>query len=124
MELRRGIRYRLDAAAIFSWEGGSRGRFHGEGVTRDISAQGAFILTATMPPPGSLIHVDLFLPSLSAKSVDVRIRGEARVIRVDYQSTDSWIHGFAVATDDLNQWGLSVNSDQTEISSAEAATAN
>jgi PilZ domain len=122
--LRKGIRYRLDAAAIFSWEGGSRGCFHGEGITRDISAQGAFILTATMPPPGSLIHVDLFLPSLSTTNVDVRITGEARVIRVDYQSTDSWIHGFAVATDDLNQWGLTVNSGQAEVSSAEATTPN
>ncbi len=124
MELRKGIRYRLDASAIFFWEGGTRGRFQGEGITRDISAMGAFILTATMPPPGCLIQVDLFLPSVSGMSVDVRITGEARVIRIEHRSMDDWIHGFAVATNDLDQWGLVVKSGELEIASARAVRAN
>src|SRR5579859_6770227 len=51
MDMRKEIRYRLDAPAVYSWEGMCGRRFHGEGITRDISVQGAFIVTATAPPP-------------------------------------------------------------------------
>jgi hypothetical protein len=106
MEMRNQIRYRLDAPAVFSWEGVHRKRFQGEGITRDISVQGAYILTATMPPPDCPILVDLHLPSLTGLKATMRITGKARVIRVEHSASDSWIHGFAVLTDDLNQWGL------------------
>jgi hypothetical protein len=106
MELRREIRYRLDAPAVFSWDGLDKRRFQGEGVTRDVSVQGAFILTATMPPPGCAVQVDLLLPSLAGMMSMMRITGRARVIRVERPSGHTWIHGFAVVTDDLNQWGL------------------
>jgi hypothetical protein len=106
MEMRREIRYRLDAPAVFSWEGGPHRKFQGEGVTRDISVQSAFILTATMPPPNCAIHVDLLLPSLSGTEAVVHISGKARVIRVQDPSANTRIFGFAVVTDDLNQWGL------------------
>ncbi len=106
MDLRKEIRYRLDAPAVFSWEGARHRRFQGEGITRDISVQGAFILTATMPPPDSAIQVDLLLPSLTGMKGMMRITGKARVIRVERPSPDTWIHGFAVVTDDLHQWGM------------------
>jgi hypothetical protein len=106
MEMRNQIRYRLDAPALFSWEGVHHRRFQGEGITRDISVQGAYILTATIPPPDCPILVDLHLPSLSGMKATMRITGKARVIRVEHSSSDIWIHGFAVVTDDLNQWGL------------------
>jgi hypothetical protein len=106
MEMRKEIRYRLDAPAVFSWEGVGHRRFQGEGITRDVSIQGAFILTATMPPPDCTIQVDLLLPSLAGMKTMMRVTGKARVLRVEHRSTDIWIHGFAVVTDDLNQWGL------------------
>src|SRR5580698_2400031 len=83
MEMRKDIRYRLDAPAVFSWAGARHRRFQGEGITRDISVQGAFILTATMPPPDCPITVDLLLPSISGMDSMMRITGKARVIRVD-----------------------------------------
>lgn len=122
--MRRGIRYRLDAPAVFSWEGAPHGRFQGEGITRDISVQGAFILTATMPPPNCTIHVDLLLPTISRMNVAVRVTGKARVIRVEHASTNAWIHGFAVVTDDLNQWGLMTVPGESEISALVADGAN
>jgi len=124
MEVRKGIRYRVDAATTFFWEGGNGRCFRGEGITRDISAVGAFILTATMPPPGCPIQVDFFLPSVSGMKVDVRITGEARVIRIDHMSMDTWIHGFALVTNHLNQWGLVVRSGESEIASAGAIRTN
>ena len=120
METRKDIRYRLDAPAVFSWEGARHKRFQGEGLTRDVSVQGAFILTATMPPPECPIQVDLLLPSISGVQATMRITGKARVLRVEHPSSDTWIHGFAVVTDDLNQWGLVTMEDESQIALAGA----
>jgi hypothetical protein len=124
MDMRKEIRYRLDAPAVFSWEGAHHRRFQGDGITRDISVQGAFILTATMPPPDCPIQVDLLLPSLTGLKAVMRITGKARVLRVEHPSTDAWIHGFAVVTDDLNQWGLMTMEGESEIALAGAARAH
>jgi hypothetical protein len=106
MEMRKDLRYRLDAPAVFSWEGARHRRFQGEGVTRDISVQGAFILTATMPPHDCPVQVDLLLPSIAGVITTMRISGKARVIRLEHPSKEAWIRGFAVVTEELNQWGL------------------
>ena len=124
MEMRKEIRYRLDAPAVFSWESARHRRFKGEGITRDISVQGAFILTATMPPPDCQVQVDLLLPSLTGMKGMMRITGKARVIRVEHPSSDTWIHGFAVVTDDLNQWGLRTMQGEPEVESVATARAH
>ncbi len=122
--MRNEIRYRLDAPAVFSWEGAHHRRFHGEGITRDISVQGAFILTATMPPPDCPIQVDLHLPSLTGMKATMRITGKARVIRLEHSCSDAWIHGFAVVTDDLNQWGLVTLEGDSDIALVGAGRAH
>jgi hypothetical protein len=124
MEMRKEIRYRLDAPAMFSWEDARHRRFQGEGITRDVSVQGAFILTATMPPPDCPVQVDLLLPSLTGMMAMMRITGKARVLRVEHPSSDIWIHGFAVVTDDLNQWGLTTMEGESEIALAGAGRAH
>ena len=124
MEMRTEIRYRLDAPAVFSWMGANRKRFQGEGITRDISVQGAFILTATMPPPDCTVQVDLLLPSLAGMKSMMRITGKARVVRVEHPSSDTWIHGFAVITDELNQWGLMSMQDDSGAAVASAGRAH
>lgn len=124
MEMRKEIRYRLDAPAVFSWQGASYRRLQGEGITRDISVQGAFILTATMPPQNSVVQVDLLLPSLNGMKSMVRITGKARVTRVEHTSGDTWIHGFAVVTDDLHQWSLTPVQAESELQFAGAGRAH
>jgi hypothetical protein len=124
MEMRKEIRYRLDAPAVFSWEGARHRRFQGEGITRDISVQGAFILTATMPAPDCPVQVDLLLPSLTGMKVMMRITGKARVIRVEHLTSDTWIHGFAVVTGDLHRWGLVTMQSESEIEFVTAAMAH
>lgn len=123
-EMRKEMRYRLDAPAVFSWEGARQRRFQGEGITRDISVQGAFILTATMPPPDCAVQVDLLLPSLTDVKGMMRITGKARVIRLEHPSSDTWIHGFAVVTDDLHQWGLMTVQGEAEAEVVAAARAH
>lgn len=124
IEMRKEIRYRLDAPAVFSWEGAGHRRFRGEGITRDVSVQGAFILTATMPPPDCPIQLDLLLPSLTGIKTMMRITGKARVLRVEHPSSDTWIHGFAVVADELNQWGLVPMQAESESAFTGAARAH
>jgi hypothetical protein len=124
MEMRKEIRYRLDAPAVFSWEGANYKRFQGEGITRDISVQGAFILTVTMPPPDCAIQVDLLLPSLAGMSSMMRITGRARVVRIEHPSTDSWIRGFAVVANERNQWGLMTMQGDSDLALAGAGRAH
>jgi hypothetical protein len=112
MELRREIRYRLDAPALFYWESVQHKRLRGEGVTRDISVFGAFILTPTCPPIDVPIQVEVVLPSLTGLKPVIRVSGAARVLRVDHRSKGEGENGFAVVSEDFSRWNMS--SDQSE----------
>ena len=99
MELRNRVRYRLSADAVFAWEGAQHGRFLGEGLTRDISLAGAFIFTLTCPPVGATVHLDVYLsPTTGATRKTVRIKTEARVVRVEHSAA---IEGFAAVSQDF-----------------------
>ncbi len=117
-EMRKEIRYRLGTLAVFTWEGANRRRFKGEGTTRDISVQGAYILTATSPPADCVVRLDLMLPPLAGPKTAMRITGEARVIRVEHRSGNDALDGFAVVTDDLNQWSLMAAQSESEMALA------
>src|SRR3974390_1078012 len=84
LELRKEVRYRLEAPALFSWEYVQGRVLRGEGVTRDISLFGAFILTPIIPPNLSFIQIEMALPALAACSSDIRIVGRARVVRIEH----------------------------------------
>lgn len=99
MEQRNKVRYRLSADAVFAWEGAQHTRLQGKGVTRDISLAGVFIFTATCPPVGAEVELDIFLsgrPAMEAKKVCIRT--EAKVIRVEHSAGPG---GFAAISQDL-----------------------
>jgi hypothetical protein len=113
MEMRKEMRYRMGAPALFSWENGHHVRLQGEGVTRDISVFGAFILTPTCPPVNVPIQVEVVLPSLSGLKPVIRVSGTARVLRVDRKSEGKTENGFAVVSEDLTQWNLAKIKDES-----------
>jgi hypothetical protein len=104
MEMRREIRYRLGAPVLFSWESGRHEHFQGEGVTRDISVFGAFILTSTCPPVEVPVKVEVALPSIPGLYPAMQITGEARVLRVDNPSKGK--NGFAMVSEDFSRWSM------------------
>ena len=114
MDMRKEIRYRLEAPAVFTWENFQSNCLHGEGLTRDISLLGAFILTPTCPPNRTIIRVEVALPSLTGIHADIRILGEARVVRVDHASRGRGENGFAVVRADLVNWDLSTIQHESE----------
>jgi len=98
MELRNKVRYRLLADAVFCWEGPQRKRLQGKGITRDISLAGTFIVTPTSPPVGATVELDIFLAPSSGVGKKVRIRTEAKVIRVEHSGLPE---GFAAVSQDF-----------------------
>jgi len=119
MELRRELRYRLDAPAFFSWESAEHKRLQAEGITRDISVFGAFIVTATCPPVDIPIQVEVVLPSLNGLKPVVRVSGAARVLRVEHSSKGAGENGFAVVSEDFSRWSMSTDEDESELDFAE-----
>ena len=119
METRREIRYRLDAPALFSWESAQHKRLQGEGVTRDISVFGAFILTPTCPPVDVPIQVEVVLPSLTGLKPIIRVCGTARVLRVDHSSNGGGKNGFAIVSDDFSRWSMTLSHGESAARYAE-----
>ena len=119
MEMRRELRYRLDAPALFSWESAQHQRLQGEGITRDMSVFGAFILTPTCPPLDVAIHVEVVLPSLTGVKPVIRVSGAARVLRVDHSSKGEGENGFAVVSEDFSRWCMSTDQSESAFAYAE-----
>jgi hypothetical protein len=124
MEMRREIRYRLDAPALFSWESSQHERLQGEGITRDISVFGAFIVTPTCPPVDVPIQVEVVLPSLTGPMPVIRVSGEARVLRVDHSLKGEGENGFALVSEDFSPWRMSTEQREPGSTFAETAVAS
>jgi hypothetical protein len=122
MELRRELRYRLEVPALFTWQSAHHKHLRGEGTTRDISALGAFIVTSTCPPPETQVQVEVGLPSLTVRKSGIRIKGEARVIRVEHPAGSDGENGFAVVREDMDQWSLAMPQDDSDFIPAVDAT--
>ena len=121
MEMRREMRYRLDASALFSWESAQHTRLQGEGVTRDISVFGAFIVTPTCPPIDVPIQVEVVLPSLTGRKPVIRVSGAARVLRVDHRSKGEGENGFAIVSENFSRWNMSANQSESVCDCSENA---
>ena len=118
MEMRKEIRYRLDSQALFTWASVDHKRLRGEGITRDLSVFGAFILAATCPPLQTAIQMEIVLPSLSGMKTALRIKGMAWVVRVEHPSGCIGENGFAVVRDAMEHWNLSATADRSNAARA------
>jgi len=105
MEARASVRYRFGTPALFSWDGHAGGRLKGDGVTRDISVCGAFILTPTCPPVGVVIQLEILLTAPDGTGNSVSIATKARVLRVEQAADGEARGGFAVASKGFEIFG-------------------
>ncbi len=115
VERRKRVRYRLDLPAIFSWESSQRSRLQGEGITRDIGLEGVFIFTATCPPVETTIQLEVLLPPLTGAKATIRIKGEARVLRVEPRREKGVTSGFAVLSDGFNLYPPATDKTNSEF---------
>jgi hypothetical protein len=84
----------MGAPVIFRWKSPGKERFQGEGVTRDMSIAGAFIVTATCPPPNAAVKMEVLLP-LSDGTSKAQMRADMTVLRMDQDLAGSTRSGFA-----------------------------
>ena len=89
MEHRSVQRYRISIPTTFCFGVGSS-RFEGNGVSRDVSTHGAFILTTETVPVGSDISLKLVVPGMREGLKGSEMKGNGRVVRAENE-------GFAVA---------------------------
>jgi hypothetical protein len=116
MERRTNIRYQMNTNAIFTWKGPGRSRLRAEGMTRDISPQGAFIFASSYPPVDTTILVDIFffLSTSPALAPKVRIRTEAQVIRID-QAVGQGMNGFAIGNSHFRFWPPTISEPDSDV---------
>ncbi len=69
-------------------------RFQGEGITRDISVVGVFVLTATCPPTNAVVQMEVLLPISDGES-KVRMKSDMTVLRVEQDIADTKRSGFS-----------------------------
>jgi hypothetical protein len=79
---------------MFRWKRPDSQRFQAEGVTRDMSVEGVFVLTGTPPPVGALIHMEVILP-LSDGASKAKMKAGMRVLRVDHDIAGTNRSGFS-----------------------------
>ena len=99
MEFSKRVRHRLAASAVFTWQGAQQSWLSGEGVTRDISFDGAFIFSLTCPPCGTAIELDVLLLPLHSGERSLRMKTEATVVRVEHANGSE---GFAVVIESVS----------------------
>ncbi len=86
----------MSTAVIFHWQGPDHKSFQGEGVTRDMSVDGVFVLTATSPPANALVQMEVILP-LSDGASKAQMKARMTVLRVDHDIAGKTRSGFSAA---------------------------
>ena len=83
MERRRAARYRLEMPAVFRWEDPPGVTHEGRGVTRDVSVESAFVVTATCPPLACRVDVEIIVSS-SQSAPRAWLEGIMKVLRLEH----------------------------------------
>lgn len=100
IELRRAQRYRLNAPVEYEWADGAVSTQREEGAVRDISISGVYVeANRELPPVGTQVQLEIFLPKYSDPGTGMRLHGEGYVLRVRtvVQDADSERRGFAAS---------------------------
>lgn len=80
---RKGKRFRLRLAVLFSWRDSQGTLQSGEGWSRNIGSRGIYVRTNTAPPLGASLEMNIFLPELGYKIHTAEIHAKGQVARID-----------------------------------------
>ena len=98
----------MNASVMFRWSEPDKGHFQGEGITRDMSVAGAFVLSATCPPPNAVVQIEVFLP-LSNGGSKLLMKADMLVLRVEHEVSENHRSGFSAVG---NGFSLRTNSER------------
>lgn len=97
VEQRKAIRYAMAATAAFVWRDERGIQQTSEGVTRDMSGNGAFIYAAVGPTEQVPVRIEFALPPIEERKASLLVRVKGRVVRVERDPADPVHNGFAVS---------------------------
>ena len=115
LEMRSSFRYPVRAPVFFTWSDMKSQLRGGEGLTRDISSRGLFVLSADSPPAGMVVAVEVLLPRLDEGGYGLRIEGRGYVTRAEARRDDGPKTGFGFCMDNL----ILRSSDDTALTDEE-----
>lgn len=95
-EQRRHRRYEMNVPVRFFCPGAQRHRQWNRGMSRDVSKKGAFVVSSFCPSVGTILRVEVLLPSLRRDSKTVCMCGQGKVVRVESGGESAHLSGFAV----------------------------
>jgi PilZ domain-containing protein len=93
-ERRKHVRYEVRVPVFFSWKRRGGAVFRSEGITRDISLRGAYVLSAICPPVDTFIEMEILLPR-PLPAPNLLIVGKVRIQRVESSLTKKRDRGFS-----------------------------
>lgn len=95
MELRKATRYSVSAPALYRWQRADGMLQEAQGISRDISDRGVFLLAKDLPPPGVHVELEVHLPAVAGTSRSAQLYGEGTVVRTSRPGAGE--SGFAAA---------------------------
>jgi len=84
----------MSTCVIFRWKGPHNERFQAEGITRDMSVAGIFVMSGTCPPANAEIQMEVLLP-ISDGASKARMESEMTVLRVEHDIVENGRSGFS-----------------------------
>src|SRR5262249_48166137 len=101
---RKGQRYIIASKVWFNWQTKDGRWLEGEGITRDISEDGLFVLTDTLPTAGAPIVVMVEMPALKMFPRPIMYRGSGKIVRIELEVGGLCGFAAAVTFDDQNSY--------------------
>ena len=96
MERREQIRFGVRALVKFEWFDEKGNRHREQGFTRDISSKGMFIFSDSPPPAKVDIQAEILFYCIAGADVNLDLRVNALVLRLESVSKSGAPDGFAV----------------------------
>jgi len=93
------VRFPVELPVSVSWQVHGQPQCRGEGVTRNISSRGMFVLARRSPTLGTPVHFEVSLVP-GRGSAAIEIEGQGTVVRLEPRASPSGMTGFAV----VNLW--------------------
>jgi c-di-GMP-binding flagellar brake protein YcgR len=95
VERRHSTRYEIHAAVAFFWNDAEAKEVQGEGLTRDISDVGLYIVSEQCPPMKSKVQIEVLFGK--ANGPGVSLTGNMQVVRIERNLKIAGVFGFAIA---------------------------
>ena len=93
---RRHRRYEMKVPARFLCPGAQRNPQWHNGMSRDVSQKGAFVVSSFCPAVGTVMRIEVLLPSPRRDSIPVHMCGQGKVVRVESCGEPAHLSGFGV----------------------------